>query len=91
MRYRVSFDKEHGHIVSFVVQSEVAIAEQWQPVRRYDTAHGFAHCDLYRRDGTVVRHQPMAVSGYDQALTMATEVVRERGIELARNFLEQDR
>ncbi len=90
IRYRADFDKEHGRILRFTVQLEVALEETWRPVRRYDTAHGFVHCDLYRRDGSVQRHQPLPVSDYNEALTMATEIVRENGIELAREFLENN-
>jgi hypothetical protein len=31
-----------------VVQLEIFIEDEWRPVIRYDSAHGFAHIDLYR-------------------------------------------
>ena len=40
---RVRFELEHGRVVSFVVQLECCFEDNdWLPVVRYDTAHGFA-------------------------------------------------
>jgi hypothetical protein len=47
VRYRVRFDKEHGRVLAFVVQLEYESSSGWLPVVRFDTAHGFAHCDRY--------------------------------------------
>lgn len=38
---------ERGKVVAFAVQLEIRIETQWQPVLRYDAAHGFAHRDWY--------------------------------------------
>ena len=32
-------------IIEFVVQYELKINEEWYPVVRYDTSHGFAHTE----------------------------------------------
>ena len=67
---RVSFDLEHGEVVRFVVQLEGLFIDQWQPIIRYDTAHGFAHCDvLHPYDGT--RKIALNTSNYNEALTYA--------------------
>ena len=44
---RVRFQTERGHILEFMVQLECRFraGEHWIPVVRYDSAHGFAHCD----------------------------------------------
>ena len=42
---RVSFEMERGEVLKFVVQLECRFEEKWSPVMRFDTAHGFAHCD----------------------------------------------
>jgi len=47
VRKRHSHNSEKGRIISFVVQLEVLLKNNWQPVIRYDSAHGFAHIDLY--------------------------------------------
>ena len=56
VRYRVSFGSDRGQIQEFVVQLEVIVQDNWKPAIRFDTAHGFAHCDRYRPDGTIERH-----------------------------------
>ena len=38
---------ERGKVVAFAVQLEIWFEKQWQPILRYDAAHGFAHRDLY--------------------------------------------
>lgn len=42
---RVWFESEHGRVLGFVVQLECLFNDEWYPVVRYDTAHGFAHRD----------------------------------------------
>jgi hypothetical protein len=51
-RIRVRFKKYRGRIVEFVVQYETLVSAQWQPVIRYDTAHGSPHTDVMKPDGT---------------------------------------
>jgi hypothetical protein len=67
---RVSFDIEQGRVERFVVQFEGIFDEQWQAVMRYDTAHGFAHCDILRPydDADKIR---LETSDYNEALTYA--------------------
>jgi len=36
-----------GKVVAFAVQLEIRFGEAWQPILRYDAAHGFAHRDVY--------------------------------------------
>ncbi len=50
-QYRVT----RGRVTRFVVQLEVLLEGRWQPVVRYDTAHRFAHCDLYQPNGQVIK------------------------------------
>ncbi|HLC15676.1 MAG TPA: hypothetical protein VJL89_05565, partial [Thermodesulfovibrionia bacterium] len=42
---RVRFEIDKGRVSQFVVQLECTFDDEWIPVVRYDTAHGFAHCD----------------------------------------------
>ena len=72
---RVRFAREHGQIVSFIVQLECSIDERWYPVIRYDTAHGFAHCDVLRPDG-IQDKRPMYVSDFNEALTYAQDDIK---------------
>jgi hypothetical protein len=89
VRYRVAFTVEHGQVLDFVVQLEVVVGQQWKPVIRYDTAHGFAHCDRYAPDGTVHRHEVLPVGSFGEALTLATRNVRTQWEDLSRPFREK--
>lgn len=66
----IRFSRQRSRIVSFVVQLEGLIEQKWYPILRYDTAHGFAHCDILRPDGTQEK-RPMLVSDFNEALTYA--------------------
>jgi hypothetical protein len=77
VRYRVRFTKAKGKVLAFVVQFEVQRDGQWLPVIRYDTAHGFAHRDRYRGDGSVRHHEKLPVSDFNAAFTMASQDVRK--------------
>jgi len=74
--YRVWFEVEKGKVLQFVVQLEILDGDKWIPVVRYDTAHGFAHRDRYKADGTVSHHEMLPVSEYQEALTFAIRDVR---------------
>ena len=50
-RLRVSALKRKGEIIKFVVQYEAFIENQWKPIIRYDTSHGFAHKDIIHYNG----------------------------------------
>src|SRR4030042_2833589 len=70
-RLRVTARKDKGEILEFVVQYETVILREWRPVVRYDTAHGFAHKDVIRANGEVVK-QPLFFETYNLAFTFAT-------------------
>ena len=69
-RYRHQHIRERGKIVYFRVQLETLIENQWYPVVRYDTSHGFAHRDLIDKKGAV-KKTPIFVRDYNDALTFA--------------------
>jgi hypothetical protein len=89
VRYRVSFVTDRGRVVEFVVQLEVVAHHAWTPVVRFDTAHGFAHCDRYKPDGSVERHEAVPTSDFNQALTLATRTVRSQWAAFSKPFREQ--
>jgi hypothetical protein len=39
-------------MLQFTVQVEVRLGDTWQPIVRYDNAHGFCHRDIIHADGT---------------------------------------
>ncbi len=59
-------------VLEFVVQLEYWSGEGWEPIVRYDTAHGFAHRDLYR-PGRQVEKTPMGLVDVNEALTIAEQ------------------
>jgi len=70
-RLRVIARKDKGDIMEFVVQYEALISGQWKPVVRYDTAHGFAHRDIIKANGEVLK-QPLFFESFNLAFTFAT-------------------
>ena len=70
---RVSFELEHGRVVGFSVQLECRFGDdEWVPVVRYDTAHGFAHCDRLHPYDPAVK-TGMISRDYNEALTLALQ------------------
>lgn len=70
-RLRVYAEKERGEILEFVVQYESLISANWEPIVKYDTAHGFAHKDMMKPNGKSLK-QPIFFETYNLAFTYAT-------------------
>ncbi len=85
---RVRFVRSRGKITSFVVQLECWIAEHWYPVIRYDTAHGFAHCDRLHPDGSQEKHA-LPIRDFNEALTYAQNDLRANFRRYCERFKEQ--
>jgi len=69
---RIQFCREHDRVFEFVVQLECNIEGMWRPIMRYDTAHGFAHCDrLHPYEPTLKTELPL--QNYKDALTFAIQ------------------
>jgi len=78
--------KERGRILSFTVQLECLIKNDWCPVVRYDTAHGFAHRDILKPDGTEEKWS-LPIPDFNDALTYAQRDIKANW----RRYLEQYR
>ena len=52
VRVRVSYQRAGKRIEQYLVQLEIMHRAAWQPVVRYDNAHGFCHCDTIHPDGS---------------------------------------
>jgi len=63
---------DKGHVTRFVVQYEAMIEDEWRPIVRYDTAHGFAHRDLLHPGGDTEK-QPLYLPSLNLALTFAIQ------------------
>ncbi len=84
---RVRFTRDRGQITSFVVQLECRLNAHWYPVMRYDTAHGFAHCDILKPNGTQEK-RPLHVSDFNDALTYAQKDLRRNRHRYCDRFKE---
>ena len=82
---RVWHQVDRGKIQVFTVQLEVLCENQWMPVVRYDTAHGFAHRDLYTRSGRQFK-TPLGMD-FNQARTFAQRDILMYWQEYRRIFL----
>lgn len=51
-RYRLICATAKGLVIVFCVQYEILLEGEWRVVIRYDTAHGFPHCDVIHPDGS---------------------------------------
>ena len=85
---RVHFTHSRGKITAFVVQLECQIAEHWHPVIRYDTAHGFAHCDILKPDGSQEK-RALSIHDFNEALTYAQDDLRAHYRRYCERFKEQ--
>ena len=87
-RKRHEHIQEKNRITGFSVQYETLIEGKWIPVVRFDTAHGFAHKDLYTRSGKKTKIMLGPVS-YAEALNLADKDIRENWGVYKRAFLKQ--
>jgi hypothetical protein len=86
VRYRVQFTTARGRVTNFVVQLEVQIGSEWEPVVRYDTAHGRPHRDLYRVDGTATKQ--WLEMNFNDALTYAINEIKDNWRRCAERWLK---
>jgi hypothetical protein len=85
-RYRHLHVQERGRITFFRLQYETRVGERWYPVVRYDTAHGFAHRDLMRLDGTIEK-TPLFNQDFNDALTFAESDLKTNWKHYKNRFL----
>ena len=84
-RKRHYHESNQGEVLAFTVQLEVFVDGVWRPAIRYDSAHGFAHCDRYFLDGRSTKTELQI--DFDQALTFADEDIKENWRNYRDRFL----
>lgn len=77
-----------GNIVEFIVQYELKIRDDWFPVVRYDTSHGFAHKDMLSFKGEAEKEK-LPFSDYNLALTFAEKDLKENWRRYRERFLKE--
>ena len=85
-RKRHYHETDKGQIVSFAVQLEVLVGDQWKIVIRFDSAHGFAHIDRYYLDGRKIKKN--LYLKLTEALTLADEEIKESWKKFQKAFGE---
>lgn len=86
-RMRAQYRVTRGRVSRFMVQLEVLAEDQWQPVVRYDTAHRFAHRDLYRLGGQVIKTDLKMT--FEEALSYALRDLRDNWESYRNRFLKR--
>ena len=86
---RIKFVLERGKVQKFVVQLECRFVEAgvFNPVVRYDTAHGFAHCDRLHPYEKATKSK-LPTRDYNEALTFAMDDVIKNWHMYRRRFQE---
>jgi hypothetical protein len=78
---RVGHTIEKGRVIEFIVQLEV----RGKPVKRYDTAHGFAHLDRYNLKGNQKKERLQL--SFNAALTLAERAIKQNWSIYRERFL----
>ncbi len=87
VRMRCWHKTARGQLIAFTVQLEVLTEDRWQPVVRYDTAHSYAHRDLYRKKGPQLK-TPLGMD-FKTARTFAQDDVLKNWMRYKQLFLEE--
>ncbi len=75
-------------IIEFVVQYEIKINEEWYPVVRYDTSHGFAHKDILSYRGETTKEE-LPFNDFNLALTFAEKDLKDNWQKYRELFLKE--
>lgn len=51
VRIRCRYQRQGHRILEYTVQLEIRHQRRWQPIVRFDNAHGSCHCDTIHGDG----------------------------------------
>ncbi len=85
---RVRFEVEDGQVLKFVVQLECRFDDKTlTPVIRYDTAHGFAHCDKLHPYEPSTKIE-METKDYNEALNVAMDDLVDNWNQYRRRYEE---
>jgi hypothetical protein len=79
-----------NEVISFTVQLEIYTKDRWQPIVRYDTAHGFTHRDIIHSNGTKEK-TPLSISDFKEALTFSDKDLKTNWKIYREQFLKEVR
>jgi len=89
VRRRHIHEAERVIIQAFAVQLEVLMNDQWIPIIRYDSAHGFAHVDRYSPKGK--KEKTILELDLNTALTLADWDINNNWENCVSNFWRKER
>lgn len=75
VRIRCAYKRRRKRIVRYTVQLEIRHSDTWQPLVRYDNAHGFCHRDTIHADGSEEK-TPVFSGDANETFTRAIEDVQ---------------
>jgi hypothetical protein len=87
-RRRTRHVRINGKVIEFVVQYEIKISEEWYPVVRYDTSHGFAHKDTLSYRGETIKEK-LPFNDFNLALTFAEKDLKDNWQKYRELFLKE--
>lgn len=87
-RRRTRHIRRGNNIIEFIVQYELKIRNEWYPVVRYDTAHGFAHKDILYYKGES-RKEILPFDDFNLVLTFAEKDLKDNWQKYKDHFLEE--
>jgi hypothetical protein len=87
-RRRSRHVRTRNNVIEFMVQYELKIGDEWYPVVRYDTAHGFAHKDILSYKGNAEKER-IPFNNFNLALTFAENDLRNNWENYRNNFLRE--
>ena len=76
-RLRVRLKVEKGELLDVVYQYETLIDNKWQPIVRYDCAHGFFHRDILMPNGDQEK-QEITLDNLKSASKYAAQDLKDR-------------
>ena len=85
-RIRVKFETERGKVRKFIIQYELMAVNEWMPVVRYDTSHGFAHRDILMPDGSQ-KKESFDLGDFGSTFTFAQEDLLQNWMSYRENYL----
>jgi len=87
-RLRIRFEMRKGKVTMLVVQYEVLIGNKWEPIVRYDTAHGYLHKDLYvAGQKERIKKERVPIADFNRGLTEAVEDLKRHWQKYRRRFM----
>lgn len=88
-RIHIEFRLRKGKITYFVIQCCTKIDRVWRTIRRFDTAHGYAHEEIYAYSKRRKVRTIILKGDYNMLYTQAYKKVTRNWEKIKENFMLQ--